>query len=149
MTATNHALTGALIGLAIGNPWVAAPLALLSHYVLDVIPHFGDKDNPDRIKTTFFRNFLLVDALFCVLLVGTLAVLQPQYWFLACVCAFLGAAPDMSYISAFIDAKKKKPHKFGLYNRLGIAIQWYEKPEGALVEFAWFCMAIALLIGFF
>ena len=33
MRATNHALTGAIIGLTVQNPWVALPAAFLSHFV--------------------------------------------------------------------------------------------------------------------
>lgn len=147
MTATNHALTGALIGLAVGSPVVAVPAALLSHYVLDMLPHYG-VEGPEFLKTRFFRNLLISDALMCVLLVLVLAVLQPQHWLLACICAFVAASPDFSYISSFIDAKRNKPHTFNLYNRIGMKIQWYAKPNGAFAEFAWLCMAFALLLGF-
>ncbi len=41
MTGFNHAVTGALIAGAVGNPFLAIPLAFASHFVLDAIPHFG------------------------------------------------------------------------------------------------------------
>lgn len=148
MTATNHALTGALIGLAIGNPVVAILVAFLSHYLLDIIPHFGKSDDPNFIESTFFRNFLIADATLCVVLVLALAVLQPQYWLLGAVCAFIATSPDLALVPRFIAAKTNKSYTPGLYNRFAAAIQTYEKPEGGLIEFAWACMAVALLLGF-
>jgi hypothetical protein len=149
VTATNHALTGALIGLVAANPIVAVPVSFLSHYVLDVIPHFGKSDDPDFIKTKFFRNYLMIDASLCILLVLVLAAAQPQYWLLASVCAFFATSPDLALIPRFVAAKKNKPYRPGAYNHFAARIQRYEKPEGGLVEFAWACMAIALLVGFF
>ncbi len=40
MTATAHALVGGAIAAAIPNPAIAIPLALASHPVLDMIPHW-------------------------------------------------------------------------------------------------------------
>lgn len=40
MTATAHALIGTVIAAKIGNPALAIPLALASHVVADMIPHW-------------------------------------------------------------------------------------------------------------
>lgn len=40
MTATSHALIGTVIAAKIGNPALAIPLALASHVVCDMIPHW-------------------------------------------------------------------------------------------------------------
>ncbi len=40
MTATSHAILGALIAAKITNPYLAVPLALASHIVGDAIPHW-------------------------------------------------------------------------------------------------------------
>ncbi len=71
MTATNHAVTGAIIGLTVANPVAAVVAALLSHFILDMIPHFGSDE--DFISTMKFRVMLVVDALLCVALVIFLA----------------------------------------------------------------------------
>lgn len=149
MTATNHALTGAIIGLVSGNPVIALPAALLSHYILDIIPHFGNSDDKDFIKTKFFRNLLIVDATLCVVLVMVLATLQPQYWLLAAICAFIATSPDLALISRFYHAKKNIPYYPGAYNRFAGNIQRFEKPIGGIVEIAWACLAIAILFRFF
>lgn len=50
MTATGHALIGTLIAAKISNPAIAAPLALLSHFAADIIPHW-DAGTERRKKT--------------------------------------------------------------------------------------------------
>lgn len=40
MLSISHALTGAFIAVKVGNPVLAIPLILLSHYVEDAIPHW-------------------------------------------------------------------------------------------------------------
>ncbi len=40
MTATGHALIGTVIAAKIGNPALAAPIALASHFAADAIPHW-------------------------------------------------------------------------------------------------------------
>lgn len=48
MTATSHALLGTIIAAKVGNPTLAIPLALASHVIADLIPHwdvgFGKKE---------------------------------------------------------------------------------------------------------
>jgi hypothetical protein len=39
MMATPHLVAGAAIGKAVRQPWLALPLALVSHQVLDMVPH--------------------------------------------------------------------------------------------------------------
>jgi hypothetical protein len=40
MLSISHAVTGAFIATKIGNPVIAAPLILLSHYLEDAVPHW-------------------------------------------------------------------------------------------------------------
>ncbi len=50
MTATGHALIGALIAAKFHNPYLALPLSFASHFVCDVIPHW-DTGTHRREKT--------------------------------------------------------------------------------------------------
>lgn len=150
MTATNHALTGALIGLTVGNPWVAVPVAFMSHFVCDAIPHYGNGNVPVWGKP--FRIMLLLDALLCVGLVGTLAYSHPSHWLLASMCAFLATSPDFLWIRRFIYARKHK-RNLTKFNRLEIllgdkGIQWFQRPIGALVEVAWTVGGVVLLTAY-
>jgi hypothetical protein len=61
MTATNHVITGAILVAAIKNPVVALPLALASHFVLDYLPHFGDKTGLTKRTTNRFKVMIGID----------------------------------------------------------------------------------------
>lgn len=145
MTATNHALTGAVIGLVVASP-VAVVLALLSHYVLDVIPHYGSAEPESaRLKSSLFRNYLFVEAFLCFLIVVSLAVRQPVHWQLAAVCAFAAASPDLLSIKRYLTVRAGKAWKPTGYFRFASGIQWFERPIGAVVEAAWAVFMLVLL----
>ena len=150
MTAVNHALTGAVIGLVVGEPLVAVPAALASHFVCDAVPHFGNTVIPDkiRLKSVGFRNYLILDASLCVLLVVCLAIFQPQHWFLASVCAFIATSPDLLWLNRYLKARRGQRWKWNAFARFAGGIQWFQQPIGALVEAAWFIAAVVIIIPF-
>ena len=143
MTAINHSLTGALIGLTVADPFIAMPLALLSHFVLDAIPHYGSAGHKLKygVQPTFII-YLIVDFLLCVCLVGLLILSRPIHWPIAIVCAFLAAAPDLQSFDRFYKSLKNIPWKPNLYNKFAVGIQWFEKPIGLVVEAVWFASMI-------
>lgn len=144
MTATNHALTGAAIGLAVGNPWIALPTALASHFVCDMIPHFGMGDS--FITTKTFRNFLIVDALLCLALVILLGLLQPLHWAVAVACALIATSPDFLWIPLYrASLRREKFIRTGFY-KFAANIQWFERPIGGVVEVVWF-FAVGYMVG--
>ena len=147
MTATNHAVTGALIGLVIGQPWVALPASFLSHFVCDAIPHFDPTMPTDQwIKTRRFRNLLLIDGSLCVTLVLVLAIMQPTHWLLASFCAFVATSPDLFWINRFITTRRGEVWRPNLFSKFAGAIQWFTAPIGAVVEAVWFFSGLALLL---
>jgi len=146
MTATNHALTGAVIGLVVGNPWIALPAALLSHFVCDAIPHYSDPKLTTDSK--HFVVYLLSDMLGAVAVATFLFVLRPENWFVACWAAFLATSPDLMWAHTFFKSQKKKrqqslpTHTLARFHH---RIQWFAKPIGAAVEYAWAIAAIVVL----
>lgn len=149
MTATNHALTGAIIGLVIGEPLLAIPLAFASHFICDVIPHYHSKlPDPILFKTRGFRNYLVVEALLCFLLVVILFVYQPDNWLLAAVCAFVAASPDLGWIPRYLIMKSGRTWRPGIFSKFAKNIQWFQRPIGAAVEVAWFVAAIIIIVPF-
>ena len=148
MTATNHALTGALIGLSIGNPLIAIPAALLSHFVLDALPHYGSpQEEPEKLKSIWFRNYLIVEAILCFGIVAVLVIVRPQYWALAAVCAFIASSPDLVSANRYFKVRSGKSWKPSAYSRFASYIQWFERPIGALVEAAWLFAMVFLLVN--
>jgi hypothetical protein len=147
MRAINHALTGAVIGAYVTEPAIALPLAFFSHYVCDAIPHYGGgKPETEELNSSSFRTLLLIDALLCGLLVLILALRRPQHWLLMAFCAFLAASPDFFSIGRYLNARKHQPPKLNAYQRFASAIQWFEKPSGAVVEVVWFIAMLIILV---
>lgn len=143
MTATNHALTGAIIGLTVHNPLIALPAALLSHVVCDIIPHYGR--DADSIKTNGFVTYLLIDAALCGLLVLVLIFSGVSYWWLGALCAFVATSPDFLWIRKFRDARAGRPFRPSRLERFLAEIQWFQRPIGGFVELVWLGATITIL----
>lgn len=78
-----HGTIGAMIGSATGNAWLAFALGVLSHFVLDTIPHGDERTdevlryimrekNPVRRRNLGFRAAALFDTIVLTILSGTL-----------------------------------------------------------------------------
>ena len=153
MTATNHALTGAFIGLSLGNPLLALPAAFLSHFVCDALPHFnvpGETDEKRIGSKSFFYIQIVGGAILCAVIVLLLALWHPRNWLLAAICAFLAASPDLLSAQRFVHVKRtgKDIKDRWWFWRFHAVIQWFEKPIGAVVEVAWLIGMVLLLMPF-
>lgn len=146
MTAINHALTGAFIGLVVGEPVVALPLAFASHFALDAIPHWGaDSDDRKRITSHHFKLQLVVEAALCILVVVVLALTRPRHWLLAAICAFVATSPDLFWLKRYVVIKrtgKYLPSKNWFWHFHDL-IQWFGRPSGIVVEAVWL---VAILV---
>src|SRR5665213_1220069 len=94
MTATNHALTGTAIAVVVRQPTLALPLALVSHFVCDAIPHWDYV-----LKFPLKKYVALLDvglAGILVLLVAWQIYLVPSWLILA--CATLAVLPDAMWL---------------------------------------------------
>ncbi|GAC1499222.1 MAG: hypothetical protein NVS1B10_01740 [Candidatus Saccharimonadales bacterium] len=147
MRAINHALTGAVIGLVVGNPVVALPAAVISHYICDAVPHFGvSSPSHSYLRKKSFTDYLILDTILCFILVLVLFLYQPQNYLLASVCAFLATAPDLFWINQYLQAKKGKSWQPGAYSRFAKTIQWFERPIGGIVEIAWLIAGTLIIL---
>lgn len=153
MTATNHALTGAFIGLATGNAWLAVPLAIASHFVCDAIPHYDVAGTTHAAKIgskKFLYVQILLGAVLCTLIVIALALLRPQHWLLAASCAFFAASPDLLFIPRYLHVRRTghdNVKRFWFW-RFHNVIQWFQKPVGIVVELAWTAALLLLIAPF-
>jgi hypothetical protein len=152
VTAPNHALTGALIGLTISNPLLALPLAFISHFICDAIPHYDQPGDPkERITSSkrFIYEQLVTGFTLCVLIVLLLALTRPKHWLTAAICAFLATSPDLFWIPRFIYAQRTH-HDRGPTNpflRFHSRIQWLTGPKLIWLELVWFVGFGALFIA--
>ena len=108
MIITCHLLAGAAIVTKIHNPFLSFPLAFLSHYVLDFIPHIEYGTSPRRSidgKINWISFFLKIGVDF---LIGTLILLFiSKNKVLALSGGFLGILGDFDNIIFLFPALSK------------------------------------------
>lgn len=142
MTAPNHALTGAVIGLTVSNPVLALPLAVVSHFACDMVPHYDPPETNvvQRLRSKrFFREFIIVGAALCFLVVLVLAVSRPRHWLVAAICAFLAVSPDLFWLPRFLRVRSTgKDVKLNPFLKLHEKIQINSGSQFLWVEAIWF-----------
>lgn len=150
MIAVNHALTGGVIALAIKEPAIALPLALLSHFAVDYIPHWSM--NPKYAFKRKFNIYLTLDTLICILL-AVLSVIYLPNGLLVAVCMFLAASPDFmwAYHRLYREKIKGLKRDYGPIAKFHSAIQesshYRHGKRGLIIELMWFIsMACAIII---
>ncbi len=145
MTATNHVLTGALIGVVITNPYFALPVALASHFALDALPHFGMPRS--RFRSVRFGVYLVADICLAAIILLSLAITQPIHWQLMLATAVTAASPDLMWLPHYLRALNRQRHKplIGI-ERFHSVIQWSQTSLGLGLEAIWF-VAILYSLG--
>ena len=90
MLETPHALVGMVIVAAIPNPLVSLPLAFLSHFAVDMLPHWNWE--PDARPLSLLG--IVLDLILLEILIGYLAFRSPLQLNLA-AGAFFAVLPDL------------------------------------------------------
>jgi glycerol uptake facilitator-like aquaporin len=147
MTAVNHALTGSIIAAAIAYPIVGLPLALLSHFALDSLPHFGAHTvtNP---KTKEFRAILVTDSILtAVLLIFTAFATYRvgMNWVVVFLGGFLGWLPDVMWYKHYQSDLRGEPKQWDTVRSFHKKIQRWEVSWGWAVEILWFVAGVIVL----
>lgn len=151
MTATNHALTGAAIALLVKQPVLALPLAFLSHYVLDAVPHFGIPGSiAERNQSVLGRVVVGTDiVLFLTLMIALPLTAHPVINpLLLLLCMFAAYSPDAVYLVRF--AKELQTGTYivgGPLSRFHRRIQWAERPWGIGVEVVYLTVVSLLVMN--
>jgi len=145
-------LAGAVVATAIQQPLIVFPAVILSHFLLDTLPHFGVREEipSERNKHPLFRYVLAID----FLLTAVLLLLLPSIlrgtvsWWVLVIGMFLAWAPDLVWVREFFKIiKTKEDHaRTNWLTRFHQKIQWFEKPLGLITEVVWFG-AMAVLLG--
>lgn len=129
MTATNHALSGALIAAFLPPP-IAIPAAFLSHFVLDAIPHFGFKQK-DGSTGQGARTVIYADSMIAMS-ANIPAIVFHKWTMLA--CGWIAYSPDIPILIHYfryknMDGNHHWPFKKRLFTlphreyRWGIAVE--------------------------
>lgn len=101
-----HASAGVLLAAAVPNPMLGLPLAIVSHYLLDAIPH-GDMRKPPHFLALSEGRRLALTELFDLPLAGIVvwklttvfATINPLYLVLGAVAGIL---PDVLWGGKFL-----------------------------------------------
>lgn len=92
MLVTNHVLSGAVIGIAARNPWLAFPLGFASHLALDAAPHWGKFGDFDK-----FMRVAKADGLTGLAVMGLATAAAEPEQRVSVLAGMVGAAlPDLN-----------------------------------------------------
>lgn len=143
MTATNHALTGAAIAAVIKQPFLAFPLAFMSHFFCDALPHFGINM---KFHSRQMYTWLLLDgaaALGCAAVLLWIGVSSP---IVLAIAGFFAMSPDLAWFFYGIKGRLGDVHSFDIVSRFHSKIQWYQKVPGLTVEAVWAVLMILTIL---
>jgi hypothetical protein len=138
MIITNHVLAGAIIGLTVTNPVAAVILALVSHFVMDALPHFGyeGKKGYEEVLKHKLSYIVAISTLITTLSILVLLAVNGQ-WF-AILIGLVAASPDGVGLYNWLAYEKRGTYASGwlkwLHVKFHRAIQWCERPWGVWVE---------------
>ena len=147
MTGTSHAATGAALGLTFTAP-IALPLALVSHFVVDSLPHFGvDETDPAKRKAKT-RVQLILEGILISAILGWMMLVGAGIWVFAAI--FLAILPDLIWLVPYVFSHEKFQaglmDKFALH-RFHWGIQKREAQKFWWVELLWFGLMLAVIIN--
>ena len=132
MTGLNHAATGIAIALITKRPEIALPLAFISHFLLDMLPHSKVAHSKKAMAP-----YLIAEAIACTTLTVLCMMVFPEYWLLIGACALLAFSPDFLWPFYYIGHLGDKP-VFKQFYAFHKKIQWSETYRGWLVEVLYF-----------
>lgn len=138
MLGFNHVLAGSIIAVITPAPLVPI-VALASHFILDLFPHFGESDTV-KPGTKSFRNLLLLDGLLCIGGYLLAVSLFPSQWFTIAIGAFFAAFPDVLWL-----AWHRGPKWLDRFLDWAHWIQWGERPYGWIFD-AFYGMMMAIIL---
>jgi hypothetical protein len=145
MTTSNHLFAGAAIALVVRQPVLAIPLAYLSHFVLDALPHHGRLNELTLGEAVQHRLTWIMESVNIVGVPILVYLLWSQSWWVW-VAAIAAMSPDFVwiYLHFFYERKGITPllRRFTQFHRW---IQWCERPWGIAVEMVFFVSGIALI----
>lgn len=139
MIGFNHTLAGAIIAVVTPPPFVPF-VAFLSHFLLDMTPHFG-KSRRFTPYTTEFKWLLFTDATLCFTSLFFAWWLFPHMWLIIAVGAFFSTLPDFLWLF------RGKSKRFQWFFTFAEKIQWGERPWGWILELMYGAVFVLILIN--
>ncbi|RTK94996.1 hypothetical protein EKI60_00875 [Candidatus Saccharibacteria bacterium] len=150
MTVTNHLLAGAIIVSVIKEPLLALPLAFVSHFVMDALPHFGYAGNKGYGEALKHSLSYWVGIASTVTVIGLVILLIAQGLWIELVAGLIAASPDLVGLYNYTrdERHNQEPNRFihTLHIRFDRVIQRYERPWGIYVELVAFTVLAIVLV---
>lgn len=145
MTGFNHTLAGSIIAVITPAPLVPI-FALVSHFILDAMPHFGNHaaitvENSRLSKR--FKQLLIVDALLCIASLSLALLLFPDKWLVITIGVIFAAGPDFLWMFES-RAKSRLSKRFFIFAK---RIQWAEWPRGWILEIIYGLTFVTILFA--
>lgn len=100
MLSTPHIVTGIAIASKTTNPLIGIPLSFMSHFVLDMVPHWNPHLNTEMRTygkiTRQSKTIIIADTVIgaAIVLVATVTAKSPEAAFLSFACASAAILPD-------------------------------------------------------
>lgn len=154
MTAATHFVVGAALAFQIDNPGLALPLAFLSHFVIDVIPHHQlRKYNPWQHlkgKTKVIWDFswpkgvqLLALGHLLLLILVIMIALQGKLTYIILAGGLIATSPDIyEWLRFTLGIPDKLPSLHFLHNEKSKS---WDTIWGVMVQIVIFCVATIFL----
>lgn len=136
MLMVNHALTGVILGHAIGGNLALVPVAIASHFALDLIPHFGHPES--SLHSRRWRITGLLDGLLTAASLIGVSLIWPEQSLHLLIGAGAAIMPDLFYVPEVL----LKRRITGWFGRWHDQIQWGENPTGWMVDAAWLAFIV-------
>ena len=102
MLETPHVVIGAAIATKIPNPYIAIPLALASHFVLERVPHWNPHLNTETIKygrpTKQTTVIVIIDVIFALsfgIFIANQALPNQAHFMTILASSFASVLPDI------------------------------------------------------
>ena len=140
MTGLNHATTGIVIALVFKRPELAIPLSLLSHFLLDMIPHSFVPLKRKKLST----SYLFIETVLMLTITVVCMVAFNDMWLLIGTCAVVAFLPDFFWPFYYNEKLRHVPgfRSFYIFHK---RIQWSETYRGWLVEALYFSVLVIFL----
>lgn len=152
MTMTNHFMTGALVAVVFRRPEIALPVAFLSHFAIDALPHYGyghiDPKERDGKQRFIFKQAL--DAYTALGLFWLVPYLLRNYQapIVTSGCMLAAFIPDVIWTFHFVKAQRGHGYpELIWFNKVHKKIQWCERSWGIYVEAMWFAIAVLAMVA--
>lgn len=150
MNTLNHSATGASIAITLGNPAVALPLAFVSHFVLDALPHYGYPNNGGYVEALKHKKYILFSMGYETLGFLILIILLLGQSWLVWIAALVALSPDLKwpYRYWFFERKGQDPPEADVVTKFHQWVQWCERPWGIIAEIAFSVIILMTLWRF-